>query len=140
MRSQGHRPQGPRFLHLEPWSQSHHRHCLLSPSGLCTESGSTSAQSPFLSPSLFLDRREGNMNCSWTSTQTLGEVHYVPLAANQSHNQRCWSTVHGGQTDLSQTPTGKRPDTSELQRRLFNHICVILSNQLHIVLNVPKRF
>ena len=80
------------------------------------------------------------MNCSWTSTQTLGEVHYVPLAANQSHNQRCWSTVHGGQTDLSQTPTGKRPDTSELQRRLFNHICVILSNQLHIVLNVPKRF
>lgn len=72
-------------------------HCLLSPSGLCTESGSTSAQSPFLSPSLFL----GSMNCSLTSTQMLAEVHYAPLAANQLHNQRYWSTVHGGQADLS---------------------------------------
>ena len=51
MRSQGHRPQGPRFLHLEPWNSLCHRHCLLSPSRLCTESGSTSAQSPFLFPS-----------------------------------------------------------------------------------------
>lgn len=88
MRSQGHRPQGPHFLHLEPWNQSHHRHCLLAPSGLCTESGSTSAQSPVLSSLLFLDWREGNMNCSLTSTQTLAEVHYAPLAANKLYNQR----------------------------------------------------